>query len=195
MRLGIVIQGPTRFYKEICEHYMAYDVVWSTWRDEPHQEYIRFRMPIISQGLLRDAGPRNINLQVRSSLRGIEYWANQGYTHVMKIRSDVLIHHHLDPLVHPDKPSFLCWHDHRGGYLTDYFFAGKVELMKRLCDFQVFNDAGWPPERYITNRLIGLGQREVHCMLPQLEYVDWLKNGTNIVDNCKHELYKVVDTI
>ena len=35
MKQGILIQGPTEFYKEIADHYSQYDkVVWSTWDNE-----------------------------------------------------------------------------------------------------------------------------------------------------------------
>jgi hypothetical protein len=41
---GIVIQGPTDYYKEVADHYSQYpNVVWSTWSDESivRLEYIR----------------------------------------------------------------------------------------------------------------------------------------------------------
>ena len=35
MKQGIVIQGPTEFYKEMADHYSKFDnVVWATWNDE-----------------------------------------------------------------------------------------------------------------------------------------------------------------
>jgi hypothetical protein len=33
---GIVIQGPTDYYKEVADFYSIYpNVVWATWSDEP----------------------------------------------------------------------------------------------------------------------------------------------------------------
>lgn len=35
MKQGILIQGPTEFYKELTDHYSQFDnVVWSTWNNE-----------------------------------------------------------------------------------------------------------------------------------------------------------------
>ena len=35
---GIVIQGPTEYYKELADYYQQFDyVVWSTWEGEPQK--------------------------------------------------------------------------------------------------------------------------------------------------------------
>ena len=44
MKQGIVIQGPTEYYKELTDHYSQFDnVVWATWDDESllNLDYIR----------------------------------------------------------------------------------------------------------------------------------------------------------
>ena len=40
---GIIIQGPTKYYKEMGDFYSQFNnIVWSTWEDEPkeHLDYI-----------------------------------------------------------------------------------------------------------------------------------------------------------
>ena len=35
MKQGIIIQGPTEYYKELTDHYSHFEnVVWATWNDE-----------------------------------------------------------------------------------------------------------------------------------------------------------------
>jgi hypothetical protein len=35
MKQGIVIQGPTEYYKELADYYSQFEnVVWATWNDE-----------------------------------------------------------------------------------------------------------------------------------------------------------------
>ena len=44
MKQGIVIQGPTEYYKEIADYYSQFNnVVWATWNDESviRLDYIR----------------------------------------------------------------------------------------------------------------------------------------------------------
>lgn len=197
MKLGIIIQGPTSFCHKVNEHYAGQDFIWSTWHSEPveNKDFLNKNSTTIMQVPNCNPGPRNINLQLQSTLAGAMYLDSLGYDYVFKIRSDVLIHHEIADIIDPTKPSFLCWHDHRGGYLVDYFFGGPTKMMIDLCNFEIFEDAGIPVERYITNRLIGLGERKIHSILPHVSRIDWLKNGTNIVENCKHHLYRVVDTI
>ncbi len=40
MKQGIVIQGPTEYYKELTDHYSQLNnVVWATWDDESKTNY------------------------------------------------------------------------------------------------------------------------------------------------------------
>ena len=44
MKQGIIIQGPTDYYKELTAHYSKFNnVVWATWNDESvvRLDYIR----------------------------------------------------------------------------------------------------------------------------------------------------------
>jgi hypothetical protein len=44
MKQGIVIQGPTGYYKELADYYSQFEnVVWATWNDESiiRLDYIR----------------------------------------------------------------------------------------------------------------------------------------------------------
>jgi hypothetical protein len=52
---GIVIQGPTTYYKETIEKYKNIsNVVWSTWEDEPvtNLNYIKEHIPLILKQII-----------------------------------------------------------------------------------------------------------------------------------------------
>ena len=91
---GIVIQGPTNYYKKIIEHYKHIpNIVWSTWEDEPidNLKYIENHIPLIVNKKPSFPGYLNINLQVLSTFSGIEYLANNNITEILKIRGDIIV--------------------------------------------------------------------------------------------------------
>ena len=68
MKQGIVIQGPTDFYKEITDHYSQYDkVVWATWNDESsvRLDYIKSKgIDVVLVEKPTDLGYMNVNMQL-----------------------------------------------------------------------------------------------------------------------------------
>jgi hypothetical protein len=134
IKQGIIIQGPTEYYREVCEVYSTYnDVVWSTWVDEP-SENIEFitnsGIKVILNHKPEFNGYLNVNLQLTSTLRGIEYFKERGFTDVIKVRGDVLFYN-LDkvlPQLHGKEIAFLGLNDSsrkpKLAYYLDYYHHG-----------------------------------------------------------------------
>ena len=99
-KIGIVIQGLIiprttleicTFYKEI---YPQVQIVLSTWESEdtePFQGLRDERFAVIQTRKPEVYGPTNINLQITSSIAGIEHLKDQGCTHILKTRTDILL--------------------------------------------------------------------------------------------------------
>jgi hypothetical protein len=88
--VGIVIQGPTFFYKQILENIdYQFQYVWSTWSDEPIEnlEEIKKKVKLIVSNKPNFTGLRNINLQCKSSEEGIRTLQKPW---IIKIRSDLI---------------------------------------------------------------------------------------------------------
>jgi hypothetical protein len=71
---GIVIQGPTDYYKEVADFYSIYpNVVWATWSDESivRLEYIRSKgIEVVLVDKPQFPGYMNVNMQVKSTYEG-----------------------------------------------------------------------------------------------------------------------------
>lgn len=99
-KIGIVIQGPIIpkktleiciFYKKI---YPQVRIVLSTWESEDTEPFqgLRDERFAVIQSIKPDvSGPANINLQITSSIAGIEHLKDQGCTHLLKTRTDILL--------------------------------------------------------------------------------------------------------
>ena len=92
---GQIFSGVTleicRFYKKI---YPNTTIVLSTWEEEvvkPFQSLQDETFAIVQSEKPITPGPSNINLQIASSRSGIEYLLDQGCTHILKTRTDVLL--------------------------------------------------------------------------------------------------------
>ena len=99
-KIGIVIQGPIipRTTLEICMFYKKIypqvQMVLSTWESEdiePFQGLQDERFAIIGSEKPDVSGPSNINLQITSSIAGINHLINQGCTHILKTRTDIFL--------------------------------------------------------------------------------------------------------
>ena len=99
-RVGIVIQGPIisrstleicKFYKEIYPHVR---IVLSTWEGEDTEPFLGLqdeRFSVIQSAKPDSPGPSNINLQIKSSITGINHLKDKGCMHILKTRSDILL--------------------------------------------------------------------------------------------------------
>jgi len=91
---GIVIQGPTTYYKQVVDIYKNIpNVVWSMWNDEPREniDFISQYVSVILNDKPKYPGHLNINMQTVSTLAGIMYLKNKGVTEILKTRGDILI--------------------------------------------------------------------------------------------------------
>lgn len=98
-RTAIVIQGPlltkdnftletVRLYKK---HYKNSLIILSTWKSEDTHKIEDFKkegVKIILSDEPSSRGPRNINKQIVSSFKGIEYAKEHGVEYVLKTRTD-----------------------------------------------------------------------------------------------------------
>ena len=189
---GIILQGPTNYYKEVADHYSQYpNVVWATWSDESvvRLEYIRSKgieVVLVDKPLF--PGYMNVNMQAKSTYEGIKYLEGK-VDEVLKVRSDTIISN-LPSLMNGLKGrqlSFLStcktgvrkdlaydleYYHTSHDYPSDNVVYGKVEDMLLMFDFQIDELLPIPPEslitwNYMTNKGIDF----------KLEYQHMVDNG------------------
>lgn len=134
----LCIQGPTRFAEKMLEGYENYtNKVWATWESEPHLDLIKGSGCELVVLKKPGAGHRNVNLQCVSAKHALVKAKELGATHAFKVRSDLILSD-LDSLTQlcmaSDKLSFFCYHNHRGGYVTDFFNFGQIGAMIEWWD-------------------------------------------------------------
>tara|TARA_B100000003_G_C10935888_1_gene373226 strand:+ start:4409 stop:5122 length:714 start_codon:yes stop_codon:yes gene_type:complete len=179
MKQGIVIQGPTDFYKEMADHYSKYDkVVWATWNDESalRLDYIKSKgIEVVLVEKPEVLGYMNVNMQVKSTFAGLEYLQeanccvpySEKVDEVLKVRSDTIITN-LDKLLPKLKGNYMSfmatcktgvrkdlaydlvyYHDSHD-YPADNVVYGKMGDMLAMFDFQIDELMPIPPEALIT---------------------------------------------
>jgi hypothetical protein len=177
MKQGIIIQGPTEYYKELSDYYSQFDnVVWATWNDESiiRLDYIRNKG---IEGILVEKpeifGYMNVNMQVKSSFEGANYLEGK-VDEALKVRSDTIVTN-LDKLlprlenrqlafmatcktgVRKDLGYELVYYHNSHDYPADNVIYGKIYDLKLMFDFQIHELIPIPPEaliawNYMTNK-------------------------------------------
>lgn len=168
---GIVIQGPTNYYKELSDYYYQFDnVVWSTWDNEPKEniDYIKSKgIEVIINGLPYFNGYMNVNFQVLSTYKGIEFLENKNIKEVLKVRSDTIVTNldKLLPKLKGKELSFMalakegvrtdCYYEleyphYSHDYPADNVIYGTAENLSTMFNFQVDEMLSIPPEALIT---------------------------------------------
>jgi len=177
MKQGIIIQGPTNFYKELADHYSQFEnVVWATWNDESvvRLDYIRKKgIKVVLVEKPKVLGYINVNMQVKSSFAGINYLEDK-VDEILKVRSDTIVTN-LDKLlpklknkqlsfmatcktgVRKDLVYDLVYYHDSHDYPADNVVYGKIEDLKLMFDFQIDEILPIPPEsliawNYMTNK-------------------------------------------
>lgn len=167
---GIIIQGPTDYYKEVADHYSQYpNVVWATWNDESivRLEYIRSKgIEVVLVDKPQFPGYMNVNMQVKSTYEGVKYLEGK-VDEVLKVRSDTIISN-LPALmnglkgkqlsfmatckegVRKDLAYDLEYYHTSHDYPSDNVIYGRVEDMLLMFDFQIDELLPIPPESLIT---------------------------------------------
>jgi hypothetical protein len=204
---GIVIQGPTNYYKEIIDCYVGIpNVVFSTWSDEPQENisYIESKgIDVIQSSKPIFPGYLNINYQTLSTYAGLEYLKEKDVTEALKIRGDLKPNNVkllLDIL--KNRPlSFLsiCKPDARPlyyelGYIhtsfdfpVDLFLYGSIENLEKCFAFQIEQELPIPPESLITYNYFLNSNLEF-----KLDYNTFIQNGiTFFAQECLDNNIKV----
>ena len=177
MKQGIVIQGPTEYYKEIADYYSQFNnVVWATWNDESviRLDYIRNKgIEVILVKKPEVLGYINVNMQVKSTFAGVSYLEGK-VDEALKVRSDTIVTN-LDKLlprlknrqlafmatcktgVRKDLAYDLVYYHDSHDYPADNVIYGKIEDLKLMFDFQIDEMLPIPPEaliawNYMTNK-------------------------------------------
>jgi hypothetical protein len=197
---GVVIQGPTKFYKEIVDHYKDVpNVVWSTWHDEPLENlsYIGKHMPYILNKQPKYHGYLNVNLQALTTYSGIKYLIDEGATEILKIRGDVKISNidKLLKILKGRKMSFLqmCKPEARKeiyyeliyphfshDYPADIVMYGDADILLNGFDFEIEIPVAIPPESLIAYHILKHMNIEF-----KLEYDHLTQNGiTFFLQDC-----------
>jgi len=205
MKQGILIQGPTEFYKELADHYSKFDnVVWSTWNNESvtRLDYIKSKgIKVILVQPPKFVGYMNVNMQLRSTYEGI---MAHDADEILKVRSDTIVTSidKLLPRLKGQQLSFMatCKEGARKDLVYDlvYFHTshdypadnvvyGKREDLKLMFDFQIEELLQIPPEALIAwNYMTNKGMKF------KLNYQNMVDNGiTFFLKDCLDEKVEV----
>lgn len=175
---AIVIQGPMQHKPlHIAKFYSQFDnVVWSSWEDEDIEIVKQVRdigVNVILNKKPKFNGDRNINYQLNSTFKGIEYFKNKNnITEVIKIRSDFIVYgiERLLERVNGSDISFMYvydqhsssykpiyyldyWH-HGMDFPADYIIHGNIETMYNVFNFQMEYMSEIPPEAIILRNYL-----------------------------------------
>ena len=168
MKQGIVIQGPTDYYKELADHYSKFEnVVWATWNDESvvRLDYIRSKgIEVVLLEKPKFPGYMNVNMQLASSYAGINHL---DVDEALKVRSDTIVTNlnKLLPRLQNRKLAFMAtckvgvrkditydlvyYHDSHD-YPADNVVYGKKDDLIDMFNFQIDEMLQIPPESLIT---------------------------------------------
>lgn len=166
---GVVIQGPTNYYKEVVECYKNIpNVVWSTWDDEPSEniEYISKYIPVVLNQKPLFPGYLNINMQTVSTMGGVNYLKGKGINEILKVRGDIVVTNIIKFLsilkgknmafvaiaregVRNDLYYELVYRHYSHDYPTDLVVYGATQNIENAFDFLVEELYYIPPEALI----------------------------------------------
>jgi hypothetical protein len=201
---GIVLQGPTSFYKNVADFYCQFNnVVFSTWNTEPKEnlEYIRSKgISVITSDLPNYSGHLNINYQVFSSLKGVEFLSQKGCSKAIKIRSDTIFYGlekileiikdqdiaflNLNELSYKCRSEYFLDYTHVGyDFTTDHVIYGKTNILQSTFDFQLKRDFKIPPESLILRNYLYTNGYDVNFSKENLKRSKVYLFGQDCLDN------------
>lgn len=176
--VGIAIQGPTKYYKEISCFYSQFDchIVFTTWKNEPAENVLYLERSGIHMELI-DApkynGYLNVNMQSLSSVHGLKYLKDKfNVSSALKIRSDSMIFgleslwpkiydceiswaHIYNPKEDPNWAYNLHGKTHIGmDWTVDYAVFGKIDNLIYLYDWVIDFNLPIPPESLYMMRYL-----------------------------------------
>jgi hypothetical protein len=197
-KIAIVVQGPSSYVSQIKKWYTGYPLIFSTWVGEEKNYDLEKDIVVFNHKPL-DPGPANFWMQQHSTIQGLYKAKELGYTHVLKMRSDMVPTNINRFMLNFDKDAinFLCWHDNPvvppwTGYFVDYFMFGPINEIITLWDIkEVFCTV---PEIHITNQYISylkdkLSFRYVLNSLNSENDIYWLKRNIYVSSYNEHDCY------
>jgi hypothetical protein len=202
-KLAVVIQGPSCNVIQQKNAWNGFHIVFSTWKGE--EDKYKASDNVIFNELPSIPGPANFNFQILSTLNGLLNLKDSGYTHALKIRSDLIPTNanKFIKLLDAESFNFLCWHEHEvypscPGYLVDYLCAGSIEDMINL--WSITDIFAIVPEVVLTwNYIIKFKYRNVSYFLDSLcddNDLLWIKNNlllSSYKQSDKYDKYKKFD--
>lgn len=197
-KLGIVIQGGSTNVKEQKECWSEFknDIIFSTWVGSESQYDLEDN--VIYNEYPNDFGSANFNLQIISTINGLLKLKELGYTHALKIRSDLIPTNTKSflTLIENNEFNFLCWHEHIvyencPGYLVDYFMSGPIDKMIEL--WTIDNLFCTVPEVILTwNYISKVSDVNINYVLDSLNDKNnlyWIKNNLYLSTIQANEIY------
>lgn len=137
----VLIQGGIDFLPKQKEIWKGYNIIFSTWKG--NEKHFDENDIVIFNDFPLDPGPANVNLQLISTINGLQKAKELGFKKILKIRSDLIPTNvtKFINLLNFEKLNFLCWHGHEvypdcPGYLVDYLMAGEIDQMIKLWSFK-----------------------------------------------------------
>jgi len=93
-KIYLVIQGHTKFIDEVLENVKNVEnVIWSTDEDSPQEDLEKIKNSNIILAITPKPsynGYGNVNIQINSTMNGLELAKSLGATHAIKLRSDLI---------------------------------------------------------------------------------------------------------
>jgi hypothetical protein len=179
--LCIVVQGPSNYVDQVKSAWKYYSnqLVFCTWKG--NESKYTDSDNVIFLNPPHDCGVSNLNLQVLSTLAGIEYAKSMGFNRVLKIRSDMIPTNataFAEQLSLDRFEIFSSIHD----YYTDYFMCGYVSDMEAIWNINLDDDYEFP-EQPITRNIIDICGDMISFYIDKMDEqneVYWLKYDKNL---------------
>lgn len=182
MKQAIVVQGPSSYVNNIKSSYANHDLIFSTWVGS--EQFYNSSDNVVFNTPPETSICSNFLYQQKSTMAGLLRAKELGYTHVLKMRSDIVsTNKDIFDLFKNDCINFLCWHYHEvypkcKGYLVDYFMYGPVDELIALWNISdIFCNV---PEILLTNSFINKSTNRPNFILYDLgENYDlyWIKHN------------------
>ncbi len=202
----IIVQGPTKYYKELIESYQHQkNIIISTLDNEPLENINELKkyFKLIVYPFQFNPGTGNLNCQTITTTNGLLSANTLGATHALKIRSDMIIsdvQKFMKILEEKPRISFLAWHI--DGYLIDYLNYGSINDM--IDWWNVIEVNINYAERNLINHFSMIKKEQLFTISNIKKHVDffmedlhkanihihWLKNNIMVSEYHKHECYK-----
>jgi len=154
----IIIQGPSNYVGTIKDSFTQCNIplIFSTWNNEL-DKYNESDIVVLNEKPEHN-GVGNINLQMKTTLGGLNKAKELGFKRALKFRSDMIPTNPLKfiEFFKDNMLTFFCWHyapqGSVSGYMVDYFMAGEIDDLIKIWTIDNYNH--WIAEVIMTNNII-----------------------------------------